>query len=145
MDKISDNSFNVINIDINNNEVYQGYYNEIFKMNNSNNGISDDNLHYKNFQIIEKYISSKDENENNEFELKLLNYIFDNLYVIEVLSVKQPLSKIIKIFDRLNTTGLDLNSGDLFKYKFAEYLINGDNSKYEETIKKISNQYLLSY
>ena len=145
MDKISDNSFNVINIDINNNEVYQGYYNEIFKMNNSNNGISDDNLYYKNFQIIEKYISSKDENENNEFELKLLNYIFDNLYVIEVLSVKQPLSKIIKIFDRLNTTGLDLNSGDLFKYKFAEYLINGDNSKYEETIKKISNQYLLSY
>ena len=142
MNRIKDKSFNVIDISITNDEVWQKYYDEIIKSNKINCHSSEENLYYKNYKIIETFLNEKDDNKNNDdFEKELLNYIFDNLYVIIISSKQQPLSKIIKIFDTLNTTGMDLNSGDLFKIKFSEYLINGDNSKYEETIEKISKQY----
>lgn len=142
MNKIENNDLRIVNIDITNNTIYQGYYNDVFKNGSISNCSSENNLYYKNFQIIENYLNEKDDNKNNDiFEKKLLNYILEKIHVIVILSVKQPLSKILEIFNTLNTTGMDLNSGDLFKIKFAEYLIDGEANRYEETIEKISEQY----
>ena len=57
-----------------------------------------------------------------------------------VVETVAGLSKTIKIFNTINTAGLDLNGDDLFKVRFYEYL--RDTNKYgEDAFEKISNIY----
>ncbi len=51
----------------------------------------------------------------------LLKYIKDNIWFV-VITTKAGISKTLEIFNTINTAGLDLNGGDLFKVRLYEYL-----------------------
>lgn len=106
---------------------------------------SSSNSYLRNIYFIKKSfeeIVSKDnikrdyfENNINEFVTYLLNDVY--FVVIETVA---GLSKTIKIFNTINTTGLDLNGDDLFKVRLYEYLM--DTNKYgEDAFDKISEIY----
>ena len=61
------------------------------------------------------------EGEKNENIEKLLDYIREKLFFV-VLETDATLSETLKIFDTINSTGLDLNGADMFKIRFYEYL-----------------------
>ena len=137
-EKIHDNSNQkqFVNIKINNNETNQHYYSEVIKNNDLNNS-NDSNLYLKNYIYIKNYLEKQDDNKNNDkFEIELLNYIIKNVIVMKIVSNNKdvPLSKVLKIFDSLNTKGMDLNAGDIFKIQFAEYLYKENRNKNIEDI-----------
>ncbi len=51
----------------------------------------------------------------------LLKYVEDNIWFV-VITTKAGISKTLEIFNTINTAGLDLNGGDLFKVRLYEYL-----------------------
>lgn len=70
----------------------------------------------ENFDQIKSIV----EKWNIENLAELAEYILDNVIFIRVVTKEKELDNIIKIFDTLNTTGLDLDTKDLFKIKYCE-------------------------
>ncbi|WP_433901054.1 DUF262 domain-containing protein [Sphingobacterium puteale] len=52
---------------------------------------------------------------------KFILYLLSSVYFV-VIETQAGLSKILQIFNAINTTGLDLNGGDIFKIRMYEYL-----------------------
>jgi uncharacterized protein with ParB-like and HNH nuclease domain len=50
-----------------------------------------------------------------------LKYLTSKIYFV-VIETQASLSKTLQIFNAINTTGLDLNGGDIFKLRMYEYL-----------------------
>ena len=67
------------------------------------------------------------------------NYLTTQVLFV-VIETHAGLSKTLQIFNTINTAGLDLNSGDLFKLRFYEYL-KTIKSADESVFKDISNLY----
>jgi hypothetical protein len=59
------------------------------------------------------------------------DFLAGNLYFV-VIETRASLSKTLQIFNAINTTGMDLNGGDLFKLHFYEYLTR--NRGYSEDV-----------
>lgn len=107
-----------------------------------------DNRYLTNYEIIGNYFDSKLREVNN-FDVKgFVDYIFNCIYFV-VVETKASLSQIVKIFNSINTAGLPLSSGDLFKLQMSEYLqlkSNGNLSqdqafvKVDELYKKITEE-----
>lgn len=88
----------------------------------------DINPYVLNANLIKELLTEKLKELNNEKEnieskevVNLIAYIKEKLFFI-VLETKTELSKTLKIFDTINSTGLDLNGADIFKVRFYEYL-----------------------
>lgn len=92
-----------------------------------NEGDENQNRYFKNINIIKKkftgIIEDKEFDENN-----FIKYFLSNLYFV-VIETNAGLSKTLQIFNAINTTGLDLNGGDLFKIRMYEYLVNNKEDK----------------
>jgi uncharacterized protein with ParB-like and HNH nuclease domain len=66
--------------------------------------------------------------EASEFDIgSFIGYLYSNIYFV-VIETQASLAKTLQIFDTINTTGLDLSSGDVFKIRMYEYL-NKDGTK----------------
>jgi uncharacterized protein with ParB-like and HNH nuclease domain len=66
--------------------------------------------------------------EASEFDIgSFIGYLYSNIYFV-VIETQASLAKTLQIFDAINTTGLDLSSGDVFKIRMYEYL-NKDGTK----------------
>lgn len=65
----------------------------------------------------------KDINKNNVFS-ELHRYISGEKIIFVVIETHATLSKTLKIFNTINTAGLDLGVDDLFKIRLYEYLKN---------------------
>ena len=65
-------------------------------------------------RLIQEFFPNKDTLN------KLSNFITKNIQFI-VIETHASLSKTLKIFDTINTTGLDLGTSDLFKIRFYDY------------------------
>ncbi|MGL5256026.1 MAG: DUF262 domain-containing protein [Proteocatella sp.] len=91
------------------------------------------------FNYFEENIQS-DECENSYFDIDgFVNYLFSKIYFV-VIETYAGISKTIQIFNTINTTGLDLNGGDLFKIRMYEYL--RDKKQQDETVfEQISELY----
>ncbi|WP_268222973.1 DUF262 domain-containing protein [Sinomicrobium oceani] len=94
------------------------------------------NRYLKNASLIKDIISeqSKDENDRPLDTERFVKYLFSNIYFV-VIETRAGLSKTLQIFDAINTTGLDLNGGDVFKIRMYEYLRdkkNMDESAFDE-------------
>lgn len=50
-----------------------------------------------------------------------VTYLTSNVYFV-VIETCASLSKTLQIFDAINTSGMDLNGGDIFKVRYYEYL-----------------------
>lgn len=78
------------------------------------------NTYFNNAQIISTLIDNQTDTELFNIE-NFINHLFSNVYFV-VIETKASLSKTLQIFDAINTTGLDLNAGDIFKIRMYEYL-----------------------
>ncbi|MGD1818799.1 MAG: DUF262 domain-containing protein [Pleomorphochaeta sp.] len=91
------------------------------------------NPYILNGLIIKQILNSEFTNEDNsiiEFDLdNFIKFLFSKIYFV-VIETKAGLSKTLQIFDAINTTGLDLNGGDIFKIRMYEYL--RDKRNYSE-------------
>jgi uncharacterized protein with ParB-like and HNH nuclease domain len=71
-------------------------------------------------------------------------YLLSKVYFV-VIETQASLSKTLQIFNSINTTGLDLNGGDIFKLRMYEYLCDQDETVSEEIkenyFEKISGLY----
>lgn len=75
----------------------------------------------------------------SEFDIgSFIGYLYSNIYFV-VIETQASLAKTLQIFDAINTTGLDLSSGDVFKIRMYEYL-NKDGTK-DHVFNDISNLY----
>ena len=100
------------------------------------------NPYFRNGLILKEVIE-------DEIRLDLDNNLFDSsrfiLYLISkvyfvVIETYAGLSKTLQIFNSINTTGLDLNGGDIFKIRMYEYLTS--KRKYGElAFEEISKLY----
>lgn len=87
--------------------------------------------------IFLKNIKPKNE-DDKEFSLdEFISHILSHIYFV-VIETKASLSKTLQIFDAINTTGLDLNAGDIFKIRMFEYLNkDGNNDNVFNDISKL--------
>ena len=106
------------------------------------------NTYFKNAVLIENTFCNLIENEIVEedstlcFDInKFCGYLFSNVYFV-VIETYAGLSKTLQIFNAINTTGLDLNGGDLFKIRMYEYLKDKKNED-ETAFDRISEIYEL--
>lgn len=83
------------------------------------------NLYATNLRLIDtlfKELLEKDPGENSGFDISdFINHLYSNVFFV-VIETHAGLSKTLQIFDTINTTGLDLNGGDIFKIRMYEYL-----------------------
>ena len=100
------------------------------------------NTYTKNALLINMILSEQIEgsaNDSSDFNVSaFLNHLFSKIYFV-VIETEASLSKTLKIFDAINTTGLDLNTGDIFKIRMYEYL-NKDGTN-DEVFNEISLLY----
>ncbi len=52
---------------------------------------------------------------------RFVAYLLSRVYFV-VIETRATLSKTLQIFDAINTSGMDLNGGDVFKVRYYEYL-----------------------
>jgi hypothetical protein len=83
------------------------------------------NPYIKNALFINELIEEQIKDENSEsimFNIdQFVNHLLGNIYFV-VIETRAGLSKTLQIFNSINTTGLDLNGGDIFKIRMYEYL-----------------------
>lgn len=80
-------------------------------------------------EVIKEHISDE-ENNIEEFQIdRFVEYFTSKVYFV-VIETFAGLSKTLQIFNAINTTGLDLNAGDVFKIRMYEYL--RDKKGYDE-------------
>ena len=91
------------------------------------------NPYKRNAGIIRNLVEQNREvpEGSEQFEIdSFLDYLCSQIYFI-VIETYAGLSKTLQIFNAINTTGLDLNGGDLFKIRMYEYL--KDKRNYDES------------
>ena len=91
-------------------------------------------------QLIEEGQSVSENNSEMIFLVdRFVKYILGKIYFV-VIETHASLSKTLQIFNAINTTGLDLNGGDIFKLRMYEYLCDKNKEADEETKIKIFDQ-----
>jgi hypothetical protein len=100
------------------------------------------NKYLNNAQFINQILQeqTKQETENSQvFSLSnFLEHLYSKIYFV-VIETQASLSKTLKIFDAINTTGLDLGAGDIFKIRMYEYLNKEGNN--DDVFNQISALY----
>lgn len=101
------------------------------------------NPYLKNAFLIKEFIDEQTIDEEGQplsFNIdKFIKYLLSNVYFV-VIETRAGLSKTLQIFNSINTTGLDLNGGDVFKIRMYEYL-RDKKGKDETAFDEISRLY----
>lgn len=101
------------------------------------------NPYLNNLLLIQEYIESKTISNGNDsliFEIEdFIKYLLSEVYFV-VIETRAGITKTLQIFNAINTTGLDLNGGDIFKIKMYEYLTT-KKKKSENVFDEISALY----
>jgi len=104
------------------------------------------NRYLNNMIIIKNLFMQNTDNDTDiisEFNIDdFLNYLTTEIYFV-VIETYAGLSKTLQIFKAINTTGLDLNGGDIFKIRMHEYLTSEKHDDSRESFKKIKEIYNL--
>ncbi len=142
--KIPKISLDWLSTEVNNN-TQEADLKELIAINDINDLKEDtSNTYIKNaFYINQKLESLFATDEESEKDITtgdfLLEYIFEKVCFV-VIKTFAPLSKTLKIFDAINTTGMDLGGNDIFKIRFYEYLTNYKNED-KKVFEQISTLY----
>ena len=97
------------------------------------------NRYLKNTQLICQILGTYFEEEGEGKPSALIEYLLQQVYFV-VIETHAGLSKTLQIFDAINTTGLDLNGGDVFKIRMYEYLTSKKGEQ-KEVFDEISGLY----
>ena len=125
------------------NKKQNDYLSEFLSISQVSEQVDENNKYSTNASLLQNIFEEIIDNEP-EFNLNLehlCNYIFTNIYFV-VIETYAGLSKTLQIFNAINTTGLDLNGGDLFKIRMYEYLTDKKNED-ETAFERISEVYQL--
>lgn len=123
-----------------NNGTQQLDFNDLLSINTFEDCSSNLNTYVKNAMYIKtilyELIADGQEVLENETGDKFniddfVNYILSKIYFV-VIETRASLSKTLQIFNAINTTGLDLNGGDIFKLRMYEYLCDENKNVSEE-------------
>lgn len=96
------------------------------------------NRYYDNLVMIRENLASVPELAELEDRSVFADYLLSKVYFV-VIETRAGLSKTLQIFKSINTTGLDLNGGDVFKIRFYEYLRSCGHG--EEVFKEVAKLY----
>jgi hypothetical protein len=103
------------------------------------------NPYLKNAYLINELIEEQTKDEEGKplpFDIdKFVRHLLSNVYFV-VIETRAGISKTLQIFNAINTTGLDLNGGDIFKIRMYEYL-RDKKGKNERAFDEISRLYYL--
>ena len=114
------------------------YYNEINGKNSIEELLECEAVYNNNYTVINECLNSKE----GEYLEELKNYILKKVIFIEIDIIKQDnsIEDTFKVFNTLNTTGLQLQVKDIFKIKYVEFLKNNCNRN-DEYFAKINAAY----
>jgi uncharacterized protein with ParB-like and HNH nuclease domain len=92
-------------------------------------------IHIKN--ILLELISDGQKTSDNDLDDlfdadDFVYYLLSKIYIV-VIETHASLSKTLQIFNAINTTGLDLNGGDIFKLRMYEYMCEQNKNATEDT------------
>lgn len=136
--ELNELNFNILRTEVNSGEQQKNLKSAIEF--NFHEEINNQNKYLENLNIIDVTIKSIISEYEDDFDIeKFVKYLLSNVYFV-VIETNAGLSKTLQIFNAINTTGLDLNGGDLFKIRMYEYLTNKkqeDKSVFDD----ISNLY----
>ena len=101
------------------------------------------NPYLKNAFLINEVFEEETRDDNGSpiaLEVnRFIKHLLSNVYFV-VIETKAGLSKTLQIFNAINTTGLDLNGGDIFKIRMYEYLRDKKNMN-ENAFDEVSKLY----
>lgn len=106
---------------------------------------SEHNLYLSNLILLDSLLEEYFQMEDSEGEealpslKRLLDFLCGEKVVFVVIETHAGLSKTLKIFNTINTAGMDLGVTDLFKLRFYEYL--NKNGADEQVFDEISALY----
>lgn len=95
-----------------------------------------ENLFLRNLCLMDHFLR-KEAEEGFDFE-GFRRFLEDHVYFVQLEGKGLSLSQIVRIFDSINTTGMKLNTEDLFKIQFYSFLgegkdvLSGINAEYEK-------------
>ena len=123
------------------NKTQNNYLIDYLSIKNTEEVKSKNNPYFKNALYIRDLLKGLYDNErndcsNNKCDVvdRFIDYICNDVFFV-VIETCAGLSKTLKIFDTINTAGLDLNGSDLFKLRMYEYLKDvkdEDNNAFEK-------------
>ena len=83
---------------------------------------------------------SNNEDDLGTFDFEgFVDYLCTRVYFV-VIETRANLSKTLQIFDAINTAGMDLSGGDIFKIRYFDYLRNAKNG-HDSVFDEISGLY----
>lgn len=108
---------------------------------------SNNSYFYNAKLVLEIFEEQIKEDKEESFDInRFVKYILGNIYFV-VIETHASLTKTLQIFNAINTTGLDLNGGDIFKLRMYEYLCDKDSTKDDDKkslyFEQISSLYAL--
>lgn len=113
-------------------EVQQTYLRETLEWDGQSEfPTSELNRYHNNLVMIREMIATVPELEVPGSRSAFVDYLLSKVYFV-VIETRAGLSKTLQIFKAINTTGLDLSGGDVFKIRFYEYLRFHDKDKSSE-------------
>lgn len=138
-DSLADINLNWLKTHVASQQVYLDEFHNTTSYNDENSY----NPYLRNAFIISNLLDEfflEEELESKGFNTEsFITHLLENVYFV-VLETNAGLSKNLQIFDAINTTGLDLNGGDIFKIRMYEYLT--DIIKYKgDAFKDITRLY----
>lgn len=106
--------------------------------NNLDNELNKFAQNYKHIKTYFELNIINDKDESIKFiKDNFIDHLLENIYFV-VIETRAGLSKTLQIFKAINTAGLDLNSTDVFKIRFYEYLSkDSDKNDIFESIDKL--------
>ena len=93
-------------------------------------------------QLLDEAAGDGDQESSPDTPLEVerfVAYLLGRVYFV-VIETRATLSKTLQIFDAINTSGMDLNGGDVFKVRYYEYLRVTRNAE-EKEFERISGLY----
>lgn len=105
--------------------------NKALNANQKEEDFSDDTSRYSiNKRLLRKKILSENKeinasqcsNQGPNFYLDLKEFVLKNVYFVRLDTKEMELSDVVSVFNTINTTGLDLNASDIFKFRYYDYL-----------------------
>lgn len=135
-------------------ELKQKKYDEIlgFKHDSKGHSIIDDSVSVfdANFRMLKAkfeayYSDSNSSSDICSYSSLVLDYLVKKIYFVVLETEGIQLTEIVSIFNTINTTGMDLNSSDIFKFQYFDYLHKRSELKLsdDELMDKIQECYTL--
>ncbi len=115
-------------------DVQQTYLHETLEWDGRSEYLTTDlNRYHCNLLIMREIIAASAELSESQDRSDFIDYLLSKVYFV-VIETRAGLSKTLQIFKAINTTGLDLDGGDVFKIRFYEYLcsLGHDESVFNE-------------